>query len=57
MGNTYTEKAEFRGWPLFQIKYMDNNEEERTLISFGKKKAEAICDHIDEIRAFAEAKD
>jgi hypothetical protein len=30
------------------------DEEEKTLISFGVKKAEAICDHIDEIRVFAE---
>lgn len=54
MGNTYTAESEYKGYPVFEIKYLDKDGEERTLISFGKKKAQGICEHIDEIRVFAE---
>jgi uncharacterized protein YpmB len=52
--NTYTEIGEYKGNPLFKINYLDKDGEERTLISFGTKKAQAICEHIDLIRQFAE---
>jgi hypothetical protein len=52
--STYTEESEYKGYPVFNIKYTDKDGEERTLISFGKNKARAICEHIDEIRQFAE---
>jgi len=51
--STYTKESDYKGFPVFQICYMKDGEE-RTLISFGKKKAEAIAEHIDEIRLFAE---
>lgn len=54
MSNTYVREGEYKGYPTLSIKYMDKDGEERTLISFGVRKAEAICDHIDEIRVFAE---
>ena len=54
MGNTYTDEGEYKGFPVFKINYKDRDGEERTLMSFGAKKANAICDHIDEIRVFAE---
>ena len=53
MSNTYTREGEYKGYPTLSICYM-RDEEEKTLISFGVKKAEAICDLIDEIRVFAE---
>ena len=53
MSNTYVREGEYKGYPTLSICYM-RDEEEKTLISFGVKKAEAICDHIDEIRVFAE---
>jgi hypothetical protein len=30
------------------------DDEEKTLISFGVKKAEGICEHIDDIRKFVD---
>jgi|GEM_PF-3537767 hypothetical protein len=51
--STYTKEGDYKGFPVFQICYMKDGEE-RTLISFGKKKAEAICEHIQDIRVFAE---
>ena len=51
--STYTKEGEYKGYPVFQICYMKDGEE-RTLISFGKKKAEAIVEHLDEIKIFAE---
>jgi hypothetical protein len=53
VSNTYTREGEYKGYPTLSICYM-RDEEEKTLISFGVKKAEAICDHIDEIRVFAD---
>lgn len=53
MENTYTKKGEYKGSPVLSICYMRDGEE-RTLVSFGRRKADAICDHIDEIRVFAE---
>ena len=54
---TYTEETVYKGWPVFEIKFMDKSEREQTLVSFGKRKARAIVDHIDEIRIFADKKD
>jgi hypothetical protein len=51
--STYTKESDYKGFPVFQICYMKDGEE-RTLISFGKKKAEAIVEHLDEIKIFAE---
>ena len=51
--STYTKEGVYKGYPVFQICYMKDGEE-KILISFGTKKAQAICDHIDEIRIFAE---
>jgi len=56
VSNTYTEEGDYKGFPVFEINYLDKDGEERTLISFGVRKAIAICDHIDEIRVFAEKK-
>jgi len=53
MNNTYTKEDDYKGFPVFQICYMKDGEE-RTLISFRKKKAEAIVEHLDEIKIFAE---
>ena len=53
MSNTYVREGEYKGYPTLSICYM-RDDEEKTLISFGVKKAEAICDLIDEIRVFAE---
>lgn len=50
---TYTKEGEYKGYPTLSICYM-RDDEERVLISFGAKKAEGICDHIDEIRQFAD---
>jgi len=54
MGKTYTKKGEFKGFPVLLINYMDREGEERTLISFGVKKAEGILEHSDEIAKFVE---
>jgi len=53
MGKSYTKEGEYKGFPVFQICYM-KDDEERTLISFGEKKAEGILEHIDELRVFVE---
>lgn len=55
MGKTYTREGTYKGNPVLSICYMRDGEE-RVLMSFGKKKAEAICEHIDEIGVFAEGK-
>jgi hypothetical protein len=52
--NTYTERRIYEGHPVLDIRYLNKDDEERTLVSFGKNKARAICEHIDEIRVFAE---
>jgi len=49
---TYTRITEYKGFPVFNILYTNKDDEERTLVSFGLKKAEGICEHIDEIRKF-----
>lgn len=51
--STYTKEGDYKGFPVFQICYMKDGEE-RTLISFGVKKAEGITEHIDAIRVFVE---
>lgn len=51
--STYTKEVMYEGWPILQICYMKDGEEKR-LMSFGVKKAEAITEHIDEIRVFVE---
>jgi len=51
MSNTYTKESIFKGFPVFEIY---KNGEEKPLISFGKRKAEAIVEHLDAIRIFAE---
>ena len=50
---TYIKETEYKGYPVLNICYM-KDDEEKVLISFGKKKAEGICEHIDEIRQFVE---
>ena len=44
---TRVEINEFKGNPIFNIKSGEFN-----VISFGKSKAKAILDHIDEIKEF-----
>lgn len=51
--STYVEEGEYKGYPTLKICYM-RDDEERTLISFGVKKAEAIIDHWDDIVAFVD---
>jgi len=53
MSNSYTKKGEFKGFPVLSICYM-KDDEERTLVSFGLKKAEGILEHSDEIAKFVE---
>jgi hypothetical protein len=51
---TYAEEDEYKGYPILKICYRDENGEERMLISFGFRKAEAILEHYDDIQAFVE---
>ena len=50
---TYIKEGEYKGYPTLSICYM-RDDEERTLISFGVKKAEGILEHIDDIRKFVD---
>ncbi len=50
---TYTKEGEYKGYPTLSICYM-RDDEEKTLISFGVKKAEGLLEHYDEIRQFVE---
>lgn len=50
---TYTKETEYKGFPVFSVCYMRDGEE-KTLVSFGLKKAEGILEHIDELRAWVE---
>lgn len=50
---TYIKEGEYKGYPTLSICYM-KDDEEKTLISFGVKKAEGICEHIDDIRKFVD---
>lgn len=48
----------FRGSEVLAIRHVDSdgeyNPDERPVVAFGKKKAKAILNHIDEIRDFVE---
>jgi len=53
MSKSYVKNGEYKGFPVLSINYM-KDDEERTLISFGVKKAEGILEHSDEIAKFVE---
>lgn len=50
---TITEVSEFLGKPVFNIfKVKDGVKSQRPIISFGKSKAIAILNHVEEIKNF-----
>lgn len=52
---TITEKTEFKGNPVLSIFEVDDKGDKKPYpFSFGKKKAQAIIKHLEEIRTFAE---
>lgn len=56
MLKTEIEKSTFKGSPVISIWEVkeDGTRKDFPLISFGKKKAEEIVKHIDEIKSFVE---
>jgi len=44
----------FKGNPVLKIWMGTRRDGEDDIFSFGVKKAQVICDHIDEIRRFAD---
>ena len=55
---TVIEKSEYMGKAILTIYPLDENGNKITkqLIGFGKKKAEGILEHIEEIKKFVESK-
>ena len=52
---TIAEKSEFKGNPVLSIFEIDEKGEKKAFpFSFGKKKAQAIIKHLEDIRTFAE---
>jgi hypothetical protein len=52
---TVTEESEFKGNKILGIYDLDDKGEKKPYpFSFGKKKAQAIIRHLEEIRTFAE---
>lgn len=49
-----TKEAEFRGNPIIEIGYKNDNDQYIRIISFGYRKAQAIINNIDGIKAFVE---
>lgn len=50
-----TEKSEFKGNAILSIFEVDDKGEKKAFpFSFGKKKAQSIIKHYEEIKAFAE---
>lgn len=53
---TITEKSEFKGNSILGIYELDDKGEKKPYpFSFGKKKAQAIIRHLEEIKQFAES--
>lgn len=54
---TTVEKSEFKGQPTIAIYELEESgdKSQYPLISFGKKKAQAIIKHLEEIKALAES--
>jgi alpha-galactosidase/6-phospho-beta-glucosidase family protein len=48
------KENEFRGNPIIEIGYKNDNEQYIRIISFGYRKAQAIINNIDGIKAFVE---
>lgn len=55
---TVIERGEYLGKPTLTIYPLDENGNaiKKQLIGFGKKKAQAIIEHLEEIKKFAEEK-
>lgn len=48
------KENEFRGNPIIEIGYKNDNDQYIRIISFGYRKAQAIINNIDGIKAFVE---
>lgn len=54
MGKRSCEIGDFKGYPIIKVFTGKEYKGEPECVTLGVKKAAAVCEHIDEIRAFVD---